>query len=103
MRYFVLIATLFFVGCNKPNKFEVGDCIAIANDECEVWENCRQFVHKVLQVGKAKYRTIAVDTTEKYPYVYNSDSRFHYDDFMEKVNCPAYLDEKFVLPTEKDK
>ena len=96
----LLVISLLFVltGCFGPREykpqFKVGDCIMNQKDlrtGPERWESKKRagFVHKIMEIGHAKYRIITLPPDRE--VVYESDSDFFYDDIMQKVDCPSQL------------
>lgn len=98
MKILTLCISLFLLtGClfGREPAFKVNDCLRLSFDkELERWERKKYYYHKVLEVGKNKYRTVYV-TDEM---IRSGRLSFMNDDMT--ISMAERLSEKIECPTE---
>ena len=74
------------------HTFKRGDCFIRGVPKCERWEDCPDYIYKVLEVGKRKYRTVAVDMKTINRRVIGEDKLIMETNFFVPIACPVYLE-----------
>lgn len=86
MRLLFVISLLVLTSCSP--KFQVGDCVHWGSNER--WQSDGEYVEKILEVGKRKYRTASVGKFSGQA-IEGSDYFTTLDRISNKVECPQVL------------